>query len=293
MSKDKETKETGTEVAKTEENAVAPLDYGEMSQTGFEGTTMKDLSIPFLNVIQDNTKEYKEGEIEGLQPGDILNSVTKEIVPARTGDYTFLYKEAAVVEWRKRKDGGGLIDKFPINYQPFLDAVKANGNSRIPPKDDDGKRIQFKSPDGNELVETYYMYVLLMDPTGLKVSGFGIIAFTSTKIKIFKDWVSSMMMQASKPPLFANRCIIDTKNQTQGSYTFYNLNIKPFKETWADSLLHPVDDKPLLQEARGYYDMVLVGDMRAEFEKQERDDNEEVNTDLTQTTKEPDNEIPF
>ena len=290
--------EPSTEVAKPEE-AQAPVkfDYGNFGRKGFEGTTMDDLSIPFINVAQDNSKAYKEGEIPGLEPGMLWNSVTNEVIttpqvviPVR--------KEANVVEWRPRHKGGGLVERYGIDYPPYLEAIKANGGSKIPPKDDEGKRIAFKSPEGNELIETHYMYVMLMSQDGKEMQGFGLMAFTSTKITTFKKWISAMMLQATEAPLFAYRCKLDTKKQTQGDYSFYNLSILPFKETWVQSLIDPKEELHLLQQAEKYHDMIMQGDMKADFEKQGRDD--EVETDLskidsaeTSKQKQINDEIPF
>ena len=67
----------GTDVAKAKETGVAAsgFDYGEYSHSGFEGTTVNDLSIPFINVLQPLSPEVTDQTIEGAKAGDLLNSV--------------------------------------------------------------------------------------------------------------------------------------------------------------------------------------------------------------------------
>ena len=145
----------GTDVAKAKETGVTPsgFDYGEYSHSGFEGTTVNDLSIPFINVLQPLSPEVTDQTIEGAKAGDLLNSVTKEILKQPVVIIP-VFKEAAVVEWVPRNKGGGLVDRHELESDVFKKAIAKNGGSRIPPKDAEGKRIPFKSEAGNDLVET-------------------------------------------------------------------------------------------------------------------------------------------
>lgn len=258
-----------TEVAKAEGTAVAAggFDYGEYSHAGFEGTTINDLSIPFINVLQSNSPEVEDELIEGCKPGDLVNSVTKEILKQPVVVIP-VFKEAAVVEWVPRTKGGGLVDRHELDSEVFLNAIKANGGSRIPPKDADGKRIPFKSPAGNDLVETYYVYCLIMDEAGLETEGYCVLSFSSTKIKVHKDWMTAMYTQKGRPPIFANRCRISTTKQKNESGTFYNYNIGPFGESWKTSLINPgtAEGQALLKEAKEFGDMIDQGLARADFD---------------------------
>lgn len=258
-----------TEVAKAKETQVAAggFDYGEYAHAGFEGTTINDLSIPFINVLQSNSPEVEDELIEGCKPGDLVNSVTKEILKQPVVVIP-VYKEAAVVEWVPRTKGGGLVDRHELDSEIFLNAIKANGGSRIPPKDADGKRIPFKSPAGNDLVETYYVYCLIMNEEGTETEGYCVLSFSSTKIKVHKDWMTAMYTQKGRPPIFANRCKISTTKQKNESGTFYNYNIGPFGETWRASLINPgtEEGQALLQEAKEFGDMIDQGLARADFD---------------------------
>jgi len=257
----------GKEVAETKGTAVASggYDYGEYSHSGFEGTTINDLSIPFINVLQSNSPEVEDQLIEGCKAGDLINSVTKEILKQPVVVIP-VYKEAAVVEWVPRTKGGGLVDRHELDSQVFKDAIAKNGGSRIPPKDADGKRIQFKSPAGNDLVETYYVYCLIMDADGKETEGYCVLSFSSTKIKVHKDWMTAMYTQKGRPPIFANRCKISTTKQKNDSGTYYNYKISPMADTWKESLINPGVDMELLKEAKEFGTMIENGLARADFD---------------------------
>lgn len=260
----------GKEVAKKGNTAVAETgthDWGEYAHAGFEGTTINDLSIPFINVLQPLSPEVTEGTVEGAKAGDLLNSVTKEIMKQPLIVIP-VYKEAAVVEWVPRTKGGGLVDRHELDSEVFLNAIKANGGSRIPPKDADGKRIPFKSPAGNDLVETYYVYCLVLDSDTMEVEAYCVLSFSSTKIKVHKDWMTSMYMIKGRPPMFANRCKVSTVRETREAGTSFNYKISPLEDTWKGSLINPTTDegRALLEEAKNFADMIDSGIAKADFD---------------------------
>ncbi|MAD98724.1 MAG: hypothetical protein Unbinned200contig1000_36 [Prokaryotic dsDNA virus sp.] len=278
------------EVANTENTQVSEaFDYGEYSHYGFEDTKLDDLSIPFLNVLQSNSPEVEDETIEGCKPGDLVNSVTKEILKQPVPVIP-VYKEAAIVEWKPRTKGGGLVARHEVDSEIFLEAIKKNGGSRIPPKDADGKRIPFKSPEGNDLVETYYVYCLTMNEEGNSIEGYCVLSFSSTKIKVYKDWMTALYTQKGRPPIFANRCKISTVKQKNESGTFYNYSIAPFASTWRESLINPgtPEGQALLKEAKEFAEMIESGLARADFDSaSQSDDNASSNS------KESGEEIPF
>ncbi|QDP61592.1 MAG: hypothetical protein Tp138OMZ00d2C19078261_53 [Prokaryotic dsDNA virus sp.] len=260
-----------TEVAEVEEKntVVGSYDYGEDAGTGFEDTKSSDLSIPFINVLQSNSPEIEEEQIPGAKVGDMLNTVTGELIKADKG-FCFIpcHKQEAWVEWVPRVRGGGFVGLHDPAGELVQGVIKANGGSRIPPKGSDGKRISFKNGP-NELIETYYVYGLICNAEGTEVEGFAVISFSSTKIKPYRDWLTSMFIIKGKPPMFANRAVIKTVKQKNESGTFANFSISPLKETWAKSLINPSTERNLLEEARDFREMVISGVARADFQQQD------------------------
>jgi len=260
----------GKDVVKKEEGgAVAAFDYGEMGGVGFEDTKGSDLSIPFINLLQSNSPEVEEELVEGAKTGDMLNTVTGELIKGDSG-FVFLpvHKEEAWVEWIPRTKGGGFVGMHDPAGEVVQGLIAKNGGSRIPPKGSDGKRIAFKHND-NEVIETYYVYGLILNAEGTEVESFAVISFSSTKIKPYRDWLTSMFLLKGKPPMFANRARFKSVKQKNESGTYANFSIHPLAETWAKSLINPQEEGALLKEAVDFREMVLNGVARADFNHQQ------------------------
>lgn len=255
-----------TDVDTVKNTAVGSFDYGEMAHEGFEGTTIKDLSIPFINVLQSLSPEVQDETVAGAKAGDLLNSVTKEILKQPLVVIP-IEKEESWVEWVPRTKGGGLVGRHDPNSEIVLSAIKNNGGSRIPPKDAEGKRIAFKTPAGNDLIETHYVYCLIMDDEGQSIDGYCVLSFSSAKIKAYKDWMTSLYTQKGRPPIFANRAKISTVKQKNESGTFFIYGVAPFNDTWRESLIPPdADGMKLLKEAQEFRKMIHEGLARPDYD---------------------------
>jgi hypothetical protein len=251
------------EVATSKKNEIAAstadLDYGADAGVGFEGTKGSDLSIPFLGVLQSNSPQV-EDDSSGAKAGQLINTVTGELIDGAKG-VTFLpvHKEQAFVEWIPRDKGGGFVAMHAFDSDVVKAAKQAAGGART------GKLVL---SNGNELIETYYVYGLMLNSEGTASEGFGVISFSSTKIKPYRDWTTSMFTLKGRPPMFANRGVIKTIKQKNEKGSYFNFKIEPLKATWKDSLIHPVAERELLEEAKGFRDMVISGMARANFEQQ-------------------------
>jgi hypothetical protein len=268
-----------TEVAEVKKSEMTGFDYGESAHDGFGDVTINDLSIPFLNVLQSLSPEVEEQTIPGAAAGMILNSVTKEIMPLPIIFQPF-YREEIWVNWRPRTAGGGVISRHEPSDPLIQAAIAKNGGSRIPPRGDDKKIIPFKGPDGGELIETYYIYGLILDETGENVEGYGVLAFSSTKIKPQKDWMSAMYTVKGRPPLYAHRAKISTVREKRESGASYNFSIAPFAPTWKDSLINPATEAgiALITQAKSMRDMVINGLARADQSGMGSTHDEETNS---------------
>jgi hypothetical protein len=242
--------------------AVAVYDYGADAGAGFEGVTGKDLSIPFINVLQAMSPEVEDQTIEGAKPGLFLNTVSKELID---GDKGFVYQPCHIdevyVEWKKRDNaGGGLVGM----HDPLSEIVK---NAQRVLKEKTGKPFGKMEVNGNDLVHTAYVYGLLLDEAALEASGFAVMSFSSTKFTPFKDWRTAMYMLKGKPPIFANRARIKTFKDKNDKGTFFNVAIAPaLGRTWQESLIPPNESgAALLKSAKEFQDMVRSGKAKADF----------------------------
>ena len=254
-------------LTKTKPKSLSTMpDYGKDVGSGFEDTKGSDLSVPFLIVLQSNSPQVTERDPKEAESGMIYNTVTRELVGGQEG-VVFLpcHKEGPVwVEWVPRNKGGGFVAIHEGNSP----SVKGADSILHP---ETGKPTRKLRLGENELVETFYMYGLLLedDEEGESTKGFAVISFTSTKIKPFRDWVTAMYTMKGKPPLFANRARISTVKQQNDSGNYYNFRVDPLKSTWVESLINPKTQKALLEEAKGFREMVASGMARGAFETQQ------------------------
>ena len=261
---------TKKEVATTKNTDVAEskgYSYGDDAGAGFENKTASDLSIPFINLLQSNSPEVQKSKDGSIRIGFMKNSVTGEV---HTGDEGFnflpVHDDFAFVEWIPRNKGGGYVGVHELGSDEVTAAIRANGGSRIPKKGSDGKKIPL-TVGQNELVETYYLYGLLLDDDMETTKGFAVIAFTSTKIKVYRDFITAMMMMRGKPPMYAFRIHISSDIQENESGTFANYIIEPVtKGDWAGCLIDP--ESSLFQEAKEFRRMVTSGLAKADFSQQ-------------------------
>jgi hypothetical protein len=252
----------GKDVAVKEETAVAvpsSFDYGDDSGGGFEGTTADDLSVPFIGILQSNSPQVEDDDPAGAKPGMLYNTVTRELYPGDTGMiFIPCHKQIAFVEWVPRDSGGGFVGLHEVNSAAVKDGIANN----------DGKRFGRLPFGDNELVETHYIYGLVLDEETEEPLGFGVISFTSTKIKPQKDWMTAIYTMKGKPPMWASRARIRTVKQKNEHGTFYNFRIEPQGgETWRHSLIDPAGE--LFAAAKEFREMAQSGMARAAYETQD------------------------
>lgn len=242
---------------------VYDFDYGADAGTGFEGTSKADLAIPFLGVLQSNSPQVTDDNPAGAKAGLLFNTVTRELIDATDGiNLLPVHKDHLFVEWVPREKGGGFVAAHAPDSDLVKKTLAALNGVRTP---------KLLLPNGNQLVETYYIYALLLNEDSTASTGFCVISFTSTKIKPYRDWLTSMFMIKGRPPIFAFRSKLKTVKQKNEKGTYYNFQIEPFGENWKSSLIDPSTGKALLDEARSFREMITSGTARAAYETQESD----------------------
>lgn len=250
-------------VAKAKDQALVTngdYDYGSDAGVGFEGTTAKDLSIPFIGILQSNSPQVEDGTVEGAKPGMLINTVTNELIDGDKGQ-TFIpvHYDRAYVEWTPRDKGGGFVGLHDAASELVKTELKKN----------EGKRGKIILGNGNELIETEYCYCLTLEQDAVTPSGFAVLSLTSTKLTPFRKFKTALFMLKGKPPLFVNRAILKTDKQKNEKGTFWNAKFVPAKEDWKTSLIpNNADHKELIETAKEFRQMVLSGMAKAAFETQ-------------------------
>jgi hypothetical protein len=257
------TESTTPDVAVKEQN-TAMAEYGayaDYAGAGFENQTSDDYSIPFLQILQAPSPQLQEND--SLRQGMILNTVTGEVWDGKKGiAFVPATTQHVYVEWKPRDAGGGFLGIHEVNSDLVAHAKAASSEY--------GK---YNTPDGNELIETFYVYGIALDDDGNASEA--VLAFSSTKIKKYKGWMTkAKTIQIPLPdgrripaPLFAHRYRLKTVSEKNNKGQFFNWDAITFDgENAQQARLLP--DDPLFQSAVNIKSMIEQGKARAAYESQ-------------------------
>jgi hypothetical protein len=206
---------------------AAALDAFETAAvTGFEGADAQSYAIPFLIILQSNSPQVKRSEgayVAGAQEGMLFNTVTEEVYDVGEGGTPLTvipvsYKRS-FIEWVLREKGGGIVAEYDV----------AEGQKLLTQCERDDKNRDIL-PNGNELKDTRYHYVLLQ---GGAVPKPAVISMTRTGIKKSKRWMSVMsetMLEGKngpfQAPMFAFRYNISTVPEQKDGNSWWNWKIE-------------------------------------------------------------------
>lgn len=233
------------------------VDYGEDAGGGFDNQTREDIAIPFLVVLQALSPQVVKETVEGAKAGKLFNTVTEELFDKVS--FVPGYTEHVYVEWVPRKEGGGFVAVHQMDSELVTKAKEES--------EEFGKlKIDREGGGQNDLVETFYVYGSVIDEDG-EPESMAVIAFTSSKIKIYKKWNTSIRMftqktdddppRKVKPPLFAHTVTLGSQGETANNEDYFNFTLAPANGKIADSLQPP--GSPGLEAARAVGDMVKSG----------------------------------
>lgn len=217
-------------------NALASIDFGQDAGAGMQNMSGADQAIPFLSLLQALSKVVSDPtqKVEGAEPGMIIDSVTKKLYNGKEG-IIFLpcNTRREFVAWKGDPGSGQVVGR----HTPSSSVVKTAERKYA--------FNELKDPDGNRLVETFYVIGLVLDEN-LVPETMGLISFTSTKITAYKKSFGQLRTLVGSPPIFAFPMRITTKAETRTKGTSYNFVVMPlgyegneFKEGLALSAILP------------------------------------------------------
>lgn len=226
----KKTETKKNEVANiTKGGLPANLDYGDAAGMGRENVTGSDFAMPWIYLLQSNSPEVDgtipERKIEGATAGMITDNLSRKLRKPDEGVFFIpCATDHKFVEWLPRGKGGGGGAGFMGQYEIHDPVV--NHARQINQRDDKG--ILQNPKTGNSLVETFYAVGLILnDPEDTEPSGFAMIAFSSTKIKVYKKGISELFKFHKDVPLFAHRLRITGVPDKNPKGSFWNYAINP------------------------------------------------------------------
>ena len=253
-------------VVQTDSHALVGVDFGELAGVGFEGQTSRDVAIPFLGLLQAGSPQVTDGDpkrIPGAVAGDLMNTVTQELL-GKTVYVVPCFTQNVFVEWAPRDTGGGFQNVHEISDPLIVDAREAARRDKRSFND-------LTTPDGNELGETFYVYGLLLEKVDSKESVCPIVlAFNSSKIKVYKRMNTMLRTIKGRPPLCAFRLAITSfDDKDKKGHNFKNFKIDFAGGNLASSANLPTNEyKGLLAEGKALVDAVRGGLARAAYDTQ-------------------------
>jgi hypothetical protein len=191
--------------------------------SGFEGMDASHFVIPYLGILQPlspQVLEAKEQYIPGAKPGMLYNSVTNRIFDGKQGvRFIPVHVQHQQVEWVPRDQGGQLIARHEVDEPAVLEARKAYPVGKAP------------FGDGNELIETFYVYGLMVDQDGRFERV--VLSFKSTDINEYKKWMTKARSvqkivgdRIVTPPLYSHFFRLRTIAKNKNNYDWYGWAVR-------------------------------------------------------------------
>ena len=269
MSKKKEEKKDAVAAPEKGLATIPEMDYGDAVGDGFENTTKDDYAIPFLEVLQAQSKKLEE--VDDAEPGMMLDTVSKELYEIENGIPVIpVMSEHKYVEWKPRDSGGGYVGSHEITSDIVQKA-----------KEESEKYGAYKTENGNDLIETFYIYGSIPSENREYVEKDIMIAFKSSHIPAYKVWRSLARQAKVKsggkivtPPFYSHvfrlKTFLDTSN-TKGN--FYNFKISWDGPDHMSCLLAP--DNPLYLHAMEFKKPIQEGEKKVDYSGQGEDETKE------------------
>lgn len=241
--------------------ALAAQDFGEFAGVGMENVDSSDIQIPFLGIVQKDSKQLDKAEanyIEGCVEGDLFDTVTNELFgDGKKVHFVACCKERTYVEWIPFGEGGGYCGSHEPNSELVRVCLEAAKDKFKPTTD-----------EGHELAETFSVYGMLIDGAEAITSEMPlVIAFSSSKIKVYRKQLMTRIrtVKGNNVPMSAFRFVIttvDDKNKAGKKYK--NFKIEPACGSMAASTNLPgTPFQQLLVEGKALVEAVHGGQAKA------------------------------
>jgi len=261
------TKNKKTEIAEAPNNALAtPIDFGADAKAGAD-FGMDEILIPFIGLLQKDSKECIEGEekyIAGAEAGMFVNKSTQDLIDGKEGlRLGVAMRQTTYVEWT---DGGGgsgeFVDVHPIGSPIVAEARARNG----------GKERGMTTEAGNLLQLTYSLFCVVLSDDDTPTPQWVVVSFDRSKIKRYKTFVTKIKgaVALKNAPIFAHRVrltSVDDKNKAGNRYK--NFLLEPLV-AGEDGKPNPVSSHvssghPVYEAAKALHNALDTGAAKADY----------------------------
>ena len=258
-------------MAKTQANAVVEKQTAstpmlssleEFAGAGAENITSKDVSLPFLKILTNNSPQVTQGDskfVSEARPGMVINSVLNKLYNGQDGfNVVPCFFKFEYVEWADR---GTQNSVAPVNSYP--------ADSDIMSKTTRGDDRKDRLPNGNYIEPTHYHYVMMVDEND-QPSETAVIVMKATQAKKSKKWNSMMLSQRRKgksgffqPPTWSQIYKLRTVLEKNSLGSWFGWEVEHVKD---------IPNKTLMDAAMAFYETCKKGNAKvnlSEDQKQE------------------------
>lgn len=250
-------------VASTQLPAAFTYDSDDVG-AGFEDVGRDEFLIPFLRVLQPMSPQVmpvQAGGLKDAKAGQIFNGATNELFDGEEGiDFIPCSRAHNYVEFINRDEGGGFVTARAVD-DPLVVTLQR----------EQGAFGKLKTPDGHDLIETFYLYGIVL-PKG-QAPARVVIGFTSSQIKKYKMFVTRALGikypdatgMLRNPPIYGHAWHLSTTFEQNAQGSWYGWRLEPATEDVAEARLAVSDQR--FQEAKTFYKMLAEGAVKADYAK--------------------------
>lgn len=233
-------KQENTAMTVAENTAVATTGFEEFAGAGLETVTAQDINIPYIQFLQSGSPQCKKGHekrIDGATEGDIVATGINRLYKADEDGNTSLnvsivQKITLLTEWAPNR--GGLQGYHSLAKKDQLGIKKT--------KNQDGKEI-LVLPNGNEIVETDYLFCVAVPPEN-ETPFFCIISAAQTKRTAVRQLFTQLMFDCQGAlPTFAFVYTLGTNIRTKDDWSWV---VPKFTKVTSDCGVSFVDSRGIL-----------------------------------------------
>lgn len=206
MSKAKE------ELATIQAGPLAVPDYlaEELGHAGGENIDQADLVLPRLAVCQSLSPQRDKNSIsyiQGVEEGDLFNTVTKEVYPKTTSLIPLKYLKSRIY-FKPKNQGGGIL------------CQSRNGidGGTLSPTCASCEHQKFQD-DGKPKCDVFMNVISLLLPPAVPTTQLVIFSFKSMALKTAKNWVT--LLKARNRPFYTQVYDVHTISMTMPKGSFY------------------------------------------------------------------------
>jgi len=250
------------------ETAAAPMlsSMEEFAGAGAENITSKDVSLPFLKILTNNSPQVTQGDakfISEARPGMVINSVLNTLYSGQEGFKVVpCFFKFEYVEWADR---GTQNSVAPVASYP--------ADSDIMSKTTRGDDRKDRLPNGNYIEPTHYHYVMMVDENDQPTET-AVIVMKATQAKKSKKWNSMMLSQRRKgkngffqPPTWSQIYKLRTVLEKNSLGSWFGWEIEHEKD---------IPNETLMNGAMSFYETCKKGNAKVNLSE---DQKQETGTD--------------